>query len=155
MDIYKFINLDNGDILLEKIFIDKDYIIIIEQDNGNKLLKKIININDYNFTKSQILECFINNKEYHKLKYRFILNEIYNIINDGVKIIKNTKINIKTLKKENEGFYYLHNIGISVQGIDSNKCLLEILNQCIENNIKIILKIKLINNNIINLNLNF
>ena len=151
MEIYKFINLDNDDILLEKIIIDNKNYIIINQDNGNILLQKIININDYDFKKSQILQCFINNKEYYKLKYRFILNQIYNIINDGTKIIKNTKINIKTLKKEDEGFYFLNNIGISIQGIDSNKCLLEIINQCSENNIKIILKIKLINNNIINI----
>ncbi len=56
-----------------------------------------------------------------------------NQINDGTKIIKNTKLNIKTIKKEDEGFYYLDNIGISVQGIDSNKCLNEIISQCMEN----------------------
>lgn len=152
MEIYKFINLDNGDILLEKIIIDNKNYIIIDQDNGNKLLQKIININDYDFTKSQILECFINDKECSKLKYNCVLNQIYNIINDGAKIIKNTKINIKTLKKEDKGFFFLDNIGISIQRVDSNKCLLEIINQSIENNVKLKLKIKLFNNNIIQFN---
>jgi hypothetical protein len=36
------------------------------------------------------------------------------IINDGSKIIKNTKINIKTIKKLDEGFYYIDELGISV-----------------------------------------
>ena len=70
-----------------------------------------------------------------------------------MKIIKNTKLNIKTIKKEDEGFYYLDNIGISIQGVDSNKCLLEIINQCLENQIKLSMNIKLINNIIININI--
>ena len=102
--------------------------------------------------KSTISECVIDNKEYNKLKYKSILEQIYKLINDGTKIIKNTKLNIKTIKKEDEGFYYLDNIGISVQGIDSNKCLFEIINQCIENEIEISMKIKLIDDTTININ---
>src|SRR3989344_5798755 len=94
--------------------------------------------------KSIISECSIDNKEFNRLKYKPILEQIYKTINDGTKIIKNTKLNIKTIKKEDEGFYYLDNIGISVQGVDSNKCLLEIINQCIENEIELSMKIKLI-----------
>jgi hypothetical protein len=45
----------------------------------------------------------------------------------------------------------LDNIGISVQGVDSNKCLLEIINQCIENEIKLSMKIKLIDDITINI----
>jgi hypothetical protein len=57
------------------------------------------------------------------------------------------------LKKEDEGFYYLKNIGISIQGVDSNKCLSEIISQCIENKIKLSMKIKLIDN--VNINILF
>ena len=57
----------------------------------------------------------------------------------------------KTIKKEDEGFYYLDNIGISIQGVDSNKCLLEIINQCIENEIELSMKIKLIDDITINI----
>jgi hypothetical protein len=152
MEIYKFTELDNGDILLHKIIINTINYTIINKENGDKLLKKInhINITDikdiknYDFKKSIILECLIDNKEFNKLKYKSILEQIYKLINDGTKIIKNTKLNIKTLKIEDEGFYYLDNIGISVQGVDSNKCLLEITNQCIENKIGLSIKIKLI-----------
>lgn len=123
METYKFVELDNGDILLQKIIIDSTSYTIINNDNGDKLLKKITNVNithikdikDYDFKKSFITECLINKIQFNKLKYKSILEEIYNIINDGVKIIKNTKLNIKTIKKEDEGFYYLDNIGISVR----------------------------------------
>jgi hypothetical protein len=159
MDIYKFKKLENGDILLKKVTISNINYILENQENGNILLRKIIsvdikNINDiknYDFAKSKILECMINNKIFNKFKYKSVLEEICKIIDDGTKIIKNTKLNIKTVKKEDEGFYYLDFIGISIQGVDSNKCLLEIINQCIENKIKISMKIKLFNQDNINL----
>lgn len=159
METYKFTKLDNGDILLQKIVIDNINYTVINKENGDKLLKKITNINitdikdikDYDFKKSIISKCLIDDKEFNKLKYKSILEQIYKTINDGTKIIKNTKLNIKTIKKEDEGFYYLDNIGISVQGVDSNKCLLEIINQCIENEIELSMKIKLIDDITINL----
>ena len=160
METYKFVELDNGDILLQKIIIDNTSYTIINNDilpaarqhqledakappgaddNGDKLLKKITNVNitnikdikEYDFKKSFVIECLINKIQFNKLKYKSILEQIYNIINDGTKIIKNTKLNIKTIKKEDEGFYYLDNIGIAVQGVDSNKCLLEIIYQAV------------------------
>jgi hypothetical protein len=159
METYKFINLDNGDILLERIIIDNKKYTIINKNNGDILLQlnRIINIQDiqnYNFCKSVILDCKINDNNFTKLKYTSILGEIYNIINDGTTIIKNTKLNIKTIIKEDEGFRYLDNIGISVQYVESNKCLLEISNQCIKNKIKLSIKIKLVDENIINIFIN-
>lgn len=161
MEIYKYTNLENGDILLEKVIININNYIIENKESGDKLLKKIQNINiinisdlkNYNFSKSIILECLLDNKEHNKLKYRPIMEQIYKLINDGTKIIKNTKLNIKTIKKENEGFYYLDNIGISVQGVDSNKCLFEIINQCVEHEINLSMKIKSIDE--ITFNINF
>ena len=162
MEIYKFTELNNGgDILLQKMVIDDVNYTVINKENGDKLLKKINviditdieNIKKYDFKKSTILECLINNIKLDKLKYKSVLDNIYKMINDGTTIIKNTKLNIKTIKKEDEGFYYLDDIGISVQGIDSNKCLQEIINQCIENKIKISMKIKLSDN--ITMNLSF
>ena len=159
MEIYKMKKLDNNNILLEKVIIDTQKYTIINKENGDKLLQQNneININDfkyikeYNFKKSIIQECKINNIEFTKLKYKSILEQIYKLINDGTKIIKNTKLNIKTIQKEDEGFYYLDNIGISIQGVDSNKCLLEIINQCIENEFELQMKIKTIDNIIINI----
>lgn len=150
MIAYKFTELDNGDILLEKITLDDPNYSIIHKENGDILLKKpthvqitdIKTIKDYDFKKSTITECLIDNKKFDKSKYKSILGQIYRLINDGTKIIRNTKLNIKTIKKEDEGFYYLDDIGISIQGVDSNKCLLEIVNQCLENRIKLSMKIK-------------
>ena len=160
METYKIRNLDNGDILLQKNIIDNTNYNIIYKENGDILLQiNNINITDikdiknYDFKKSIIQITKINNEDFNKLKYKLILEQIYKLIKDGVKIIKNTKLNIKTIKKEDEGFYYLDNIGISIQGVDSNKCLLEIINQCLENQIKLSMKIKLINNIIININI--
>ena len=160
METYIFKNLDNGDILLKKIILDNTNYTITNLDNGDKLLKKITHINitdmknikENDYKRSLILECLIDNKEFSKLKYKSILEQIYKLINDGSKIIKNTKLNIKTIKKEDEGFYYLDTLGISVQGVDSNKCILEIINQCIENEIDLYMKIKLINDITVNIN---
>ena len=159
MATYKFTKLDNGDILLQKNVIDNINYTVINKENGNKLLKKITTINitnikdikDYDLKKSTISKCLIDNKEFNKLKYKSVLENIYKIINDGTKIIKNTYLNIKTIQKEDEGFYYLDNIGISIQGVESNRCLLEIINQCVENEIELSMKIKLIDDITINL----
>ena len=161
MEVYKFKNLDNGDILLEKVVLDNTNYTIKNKNNGDKILKKITTVNitgindikKYDFRKSNILSCLLNDDEITKLKYKSVLENIYKIINDGTKIIKNSKLNIKTINKLDEGFYYLEDLGISIQGVDSNKCLLEIINQCIENEISLIMKIKL--NDETNININF
>ena len=145
MEIYKHITQDNGDILLEKININLEDYEIITFNNGNKILRninyiqidRIDEINNYNFTNSTIIRCNINDIEFIKLKYKSILNRIYEIINDGSNIIKNTILNIKTLEKKDDGFYYLKDLGISVQGVNSNKCLKEIFIQAKQGKIKL------------------
>lgn len=162
MNVYILNELENGDILLKSQTININNYTVIHNDNGDILLQKnilyihnISELKDFNFTKSKILKCIININESinTKLKYKSILNFIYNKINDGCTIIKNSQLNIKTIKKQNEGFYYYENLGISVQSVDSNKCIIEILNQCIKNNIQITMEILLENNNIINISL--
>ena len=62
MDIYKFKQLDNGDILLSKMEIDTSQYTIEEKDNGDKILRKITminitllkNIKYYDFSNSKI-----------------------------------------------------------------------------------------------------
>ncbi len=163
MQVYKFTNLDknddNGDILLEKVILNLTNYTVINEDNGNIILKKAcVNINNiddikqYDFAKSDILHCLLNNDNTLKLKYKSILENTYKIIDDGTKIIKNSKLNIKTFQKNDDGFNFLKDIGISYQGVDSNKCLFEIINQCVKNNISLNLKIKLNNQTIINMN---
>ena len=67
----------------------------------------------YDFCNSNIVSCKINNDILNKNKYKSILNDIYTIINSGTKIIKNTTLNIKTIKYNIRGFYYLDKLGIS------------------------------------------
>ena len=115
---------------------------------------KIINLNHipkYDFKKSSIIKCKINNEEINKNNYRYICNTVYKIINNGTKIIKNTTLNIKTVEDNQNGFYYLDNIGISIQGAESNKTLYEILNQANENNINVEMTIELENKTIVDI----
>lgn len=67
MQIYKYTELYNQDILLERIKIDTSTYTIISLENGNLLLKKHIlidannidNIKNYNFAKSVVTECLM------------------------------------------------------------------------------------------------
>jgi len=77
-----------------------------------------------------------------KLNYKSILTDIYGLIEDSKKIITYSQINIKTIKKIDEGFYFLDQLGISVQGADANKCINEIISQCVKNKIKISFEIE-------------
>jgi len=70
-----------------------------------------------------------------------ICDRIFN----GAQIIKNTSLNIKTKKYTEKGFTYNDNLGISIQGVDANKCLNEIVIQCENNNIKLYIDIQLDN----------
>ena len=155
-NIYKFTKLDNGNILLKKFTIDDQNNYYIKHlDDGNILLKKknlmlLNNFNDikkFDYCYSKITKCVINNKNIEKYKFVHILTYIYNLIDDGFNIIKNTLINIKTFEKNNNGFQYLKNIGISFQQVDANKSVHEIVNQCISNDINIKLYITDKNNN--------
>ena len=86
----------------------------IKQKSGELFLKpikkiiinKIDDILEYDFCNSQIISCLINDILCDRNKYKPILNDIYYKINNGTKIIKNTSINISTIKKRNSGFYY-------------------------------------------------
>jgi hypothetical protein len=56
MEVYKFKNLDNGDILLEKVVLDNTNYTIVNKNNRDKILKKITNVNitDINDIKNMI-----------------------------------------------------------------------------------------------------
>lgn len=160
--VYQFEEQDCGDIILKKVWIDKTkYKIIEETETGNITLKKkstiyisdIDGLSGHVFNRSVILECTLDDVKVDKLKYRSIIDKIYSTINCGVKIIKSTKLNIKTIRKTDEGFHYFPDIGISVQNADSNRCVLEIVTQCIENKIKLSMKIKLENDDIVKINM--
>ena len=55
---------------------------------------------------------------------------IHKKINDGVKIIKHSVLNIKTIECKTCGYTWNPEVGISSQGVNSNKAILEIVTQC-------------------------
>ena len=166
--MYKVEQINENTIKLTKMNINKDnYDEKILNDNEILLIKKNkITLtgffefntvrNKYSFNNSKILSCSVNQSNEYKLKYKSILNYIYsNIIKDGTKIIKNSILNISTIEKNAEGFYYIEDLGISIQGADANKCLYEIINQCSLNNINITILIELVDRTRIEIILNF
>ena len=163
MDVYQLVDHDNEQILLKRINADTDCsadcYTIVRQDNGDILLKKTVitkitcidNLKIHNFASSEVLSCSIDDCELGRLTYRNMLNYVYKSIGDGAKIIKNSILNIKTIEKSDAGFYYIADIGISIQGANSNKCLFETIQQCVKNDIKVDIKIKLDDDTLIEL----
>ena len=155
---YEIENCLNGDIILTPIDIDLTKYDKQLLNNGKIIFKyrapievKISELNNYNIKGSCIYKCIINNRIMNYNKYRSILYKIYSIIGDGSDIIKNTTLNIKTLNRNDSGFVYKPELGISIQGADSSKTLNEILIQCKENNIQLQLQIKLVDLKIISI----
>jgi hypothetical protein len=111
MEIYKYNELKNGDILLEKVILDIKKYQIIDEKNGNKIFRKIKKIKSIAYSK--IISVFLNNEVIEINKYNKFFLIIFYTIGDGCKIIKNTI----------EGYTFLKELGISVQDSDSNKCI--------------------------------
>ena len=118
--------------------------------NGNNV--QLGNIENYVFTSSKILECNLNNNIIIRLKYKHIIESIYDILNDRSLIMKNTVLNIQKGQKTNHGYTYNKNLDISIQRVDANKCIKEIVKQCTINNINISMKIKLKNGDVVHFN---
>lgn len=135
---------------MKTIIVDDIEYIIHKQDDNNLLLtpkyiyvKSLQDVSKHDFCKSKIISCTINNRMYDIKKYKPLLEKIYTIIDSGTKIIKKTLLNIDTKYRNDSGFYYIDELEISVQGVDSNKCIQEICNQSIINEIKLDIEIKL------------
>jgi len=119
-----------------------DIIINVDNDIFEKIKK-------YNFQKSEILECKLNNKECGQSKWSSVIKHLYeNIIKNDKIILTNAKLNVKEGKIIDKGFTYITPLKISFQKADANKSLNEIVNQTIVNKIKLYLKIKLDDGNV-------
>ena len=142
-----------------KVFDDKN-IIISNIENysitfyqGNMILtknkKKIIDINNYDFSHSNLIMCKINGKLSTSTKYLSIVKEIYLIINNKDQIIDNTLLNMKKCKYTNKGYQYFKSLDISFQLVNSNNNIKEILHMVKLYDIEISMTIKLSNKKII------
>lgn len=147
----KVTNDDDRTIIYKK----NDYYVCEENDLiilKPKLTKKTIiiddidKLNDFDLGNSKILECYINDKRPTKNKYASIMTDIYKLIADGTTIIKNTLLNIKTIKLTENGFHYNSELGISIQNTDANISFKEISNQCLKHKFSLNIEIKLKNN---------
>ena len=154
MDYFNKIPNEDGEIILK---LKDNFTIEILENNTFKIKNKVITINnkekikDYDFTFSEIFNCKINNQIIDIRKYKKLITHIYNLINDGSKIIKNSILNTSTKYIQDKGFTYIKNIGISYQNVDAGKAIKEICNQCIINKIKLDLNIKLQDRIILNI----
>jgi len=127
-----------------------NYDMVTNEDGTIKITPKIISIispsqlSSHSFTFSNILECEIDGTIISSPNYSKVLEHIYTVINDGIKIIQTpSTFHLKTIEYNIEGFEYLPNVGISYQRKDANGTIKEILIQAKHHNIKIDIMIKL------------
>lgn len=139
MEIYTITHEDDSKIVLEKKNFDLAKYEISRLENGNielNLIKKkeirlLGQINE-EITGSRIKECVINDYTLppSKLKFNTILHIVYNLIDDGPQIIKNTMLKMKTVEKNDSGYKYYSKLGLSIRAEKSFKILQEVFNQC-------------------------
>ena len=150
---YKFKNKIKDIICDDTIFINnkiEEYITIkinneIDYNNCMFLIK------DNNFAFSKIKDVFINNVNIKVVSYKQIINSIYREINNVDKILEHTKMSIVQYEKNTSGYKYNKELNISIQGVDANTAILEIVRQCFYNTISCCITIELKDNTMINI----
>ena len=102
---------------------------------------------DYDFAKSEILLCEINNKLVEKLTYINILRKVIEI-SDRKKII-GIYTNITDDIKNSDGYKYYDEIKLSIRNLNSTESVKEIQHMCEVNKIKLKMEIKLASGDIV------
>jgi hypothetical protein len=103
----------------------------------------------YDFTNCKIIKTKFAFNEIEFNSLRKLLEFTYNKIKDGVAIIKNSVIKIKTIPCDDKDFIYMENLGISYNANFENIQLKEIFNQCKHNLIILNILIQLENGDLI------
>lgn len=96
-------------------------------------------MDEYDFTKSEILTCEINNKPIEKLTYANVFKQVLLQIGDKQQIFKTYSdkyMNIIDDKKTDNGYKYFNEMKLSIQGANANHTLKEIQHMCDTNKIK-------------------
>jgi hypothetical protein len=122
---------------------------------NNELEQKLKEVMKYDYTKSKVLDCKINNKSVKINTWSCCLDETYKILKTYDNIIKNTTFQnaITNTKKTDKGFKYKPSLGISRQGQDANSCMKELYTQSYTNKINLEIKVQLYNNTIVTIQL--
>ena len=104
---------------------------------------------------SSIIKCSINREVIFETRWRPFLVKIYRLINDTNSIYQNTTLNAK---KENldkiKGFHWYKDLGLSIQGVETKKTLIEIIKMSEISSYIIEMSIKLKNKDIIHFRIN-
>jgi hypothetical protein len=139
---------EEGHIILEKNMIDLSKYSLEIKDNGDIIAKPktiVVDVLDttYTFSKAKIITCLINDIKYENISFISALQKVYGIIKNGARIIINTRLNIDTKERNDKGFKYMPEFGISVQGACADLTLKEIIHQSKKNDIVVRLEIQL------------
>lgn len=137
MKIHNWKNVKTGIEKFAKTKINnKNYAHLNDNDNI-KLIK------DNDFTYSKINKAFINDKDTKISSYAPLIKYCYIEINDVDKIMKNALIQIEKGERCTNGYKYYKELDISIQGADARYSILEIVRQCMINNITFDIEIEL------------
>ena len=105
----------------------------------------------YDFKNCKIIKTKFAFNEIEFSSLRKLLEFTYNKINDGVKITKNSVIQLKTIPVDDKEFVYIEKLGIGYNANFENLQLKEIFNQCKHNLIILNILIQLENGDLINI----
>jgi len=147
MDYFGIIDIDDSNTSLK---LEENYVLGIRPNIVTIRDQHNLCIYDNNyFDTSSVLSCYINGEFilYHNCRYTSILEQIYYIINDEVKIIQTPSlIPIKIGMHNTNEYMYVKNLDISYQKNNVRDIIREILHQSKHHNIRINIMIRLYNN---------
>lgn len=116
--------------------------------------KKLVEISDinlnqlksHNLTGAKVLSYVIEGTPIEKTTWSNSIRTLYKQIADGARIIKDSILEIKTVRKVDEGFTFIKDLGISVRVKELRKTFVrEIFTQAKANNLSVCMKIQLAN----------
>lgn len=132
----------------------------VNQANPIEVPKKLVEISNkdqlksHNLTGAKVLSCVIEGTPIEKTTWSNSIKTLYKQIADGVIIIKDSILEIKTVKKVDEGFTFIKNLGISVRVKELRKNLVkEIFTQAKANNLSVHMEIELANGTVLVVNI--
>ncbi len=122
------------------------------QSKPTEVPKKLVEISDinqlkyHNLTGAKVLSCVIEDNPIEKTTWSNSIRTLYKQIADGARIIKDSILEIKTVRKVDEGFTFIKDLGISVRVKELRKNFVrEIFTQAKANNLSVRMEIQLAN----------